>query len=446
VNTVSPSAENQRVLMFAYYFPPLGGGGVQRTLKYVKYLPSEGFDSIVVSGGQRGSFLRDDSLSRDVSPGTIVLRARAWPLQQAQWKLDGLLRRAGLPTRMINEALWPDELIGWLPAALLHGLSASQTHRPHVIYSTSSPTTAHLAALIVHRLTGLPWVADFRDSWMLNPQHPRGGSYGPLARASAALEQMITREATYVTFADESMQALGLKPDDPRRAVIYNGVDPDDLSPPSATGHGPKRERFRLSYVGSFYGRHDGGPVFSAVRDLIERGQLDPSRFELRIVGHASLDRRKLDSLPITFTGYVGHRQAIAEMASASALLFSRPPGDRVVSGKIFEYLTSGRSVLCIADPDNLAYRLVEELGAGHCANVRDVPAISRALQRLLAEWQQRSLHVNASVRDEVLRRFSRRKLTGDLAVVLRAAIADRQATHSCAAGDALSARLGEAL
>ena len=85
--------------MFAYYFPPLGGGGVQRTAKYVKYLPAEGFDSIVVAGGPRGFFLRDTSLNRDVPTGTAVRRAGALPLQQTQWKLDGLLRRARLPTQ-----------------------------------------------------------------------------------------------------------------------------------------------------------------------------------------------------------------------------------------------------------------------------------------------------------------------------------------------------------
>ncbi|HUB04375.1 MAG TPA: glycosyltransferase family 4 protein [Solirubrobacteraceae bacterium] len=408
--------------MFAYYFPPLGGGGVQRTAKYVKYLPSEGFEPIVVTGSQRGFMLRDASLSADVPSGTVIRRARALPLQTAQWKLDGLLRRAGLPTKLVNEVLWPDAHIGWLPGAVLGGLRAVRDHQPDVIYSTSSPTTAHLAALIVHNLTGIPWVADFRDSWLFNPLDPRTGSYPPLTRASEALERKIVAEASYVTFADETMEACGLGTDDPRRVVICNGVDPDDL-PPVGSHPAPSTDRFRLSYVGSFYGSHDGAETFAAIRDLMERGELDPRTFELRIVGHAEVERDKLDSLPVSFTGYVNHDQALAEMAGASALLYSRPPGDRVLSGKIFEYLTSGRPVLSVAHPDSLASRLVRELGAGWCADVRDPRAVAEALREALTDWRRGAIGLDPGVREEVLRRYSRRKLAGELAEVLRATV-----------------------
>jgi glycosyltransferase involved in cell wall biosynthesis len=428
MTTPQLSDARRRVLMFAYYFPPLGGGGVQRTAKYVKYLPSEGFEPIVVTGSARGFLLRDASLSADVPPGTVIRRARSLPLQTAQWKLDGLLRRAGFPTKLVKEALWPDGHVGWLPAAVLGGLRAVRDHKPEVIYSTSSPATAHLAALIVHNLTGLPWVADFRDSWLFNPLDPRTNSYAPLMQASQALERKVAAEASYITFADETMEAFGLASDDPRRVVICNGVDPDDLLPerprtePPRAGREPDG-RFRLSYVGSFYGSHDGAETFAAIRDLIERGELDPRRFELRIVGHAEIERGKLDSLPVSFTGYVSHEEALAEMAGADALLYSRPPGDRVLSGKIFEYLTSGRPVLSVAHPESLASKLVRELGAGWCADVRDVGAVTGALGQVLDDWRRGAIEIDPGVRQEVIRRFSRRKLAGQLADVLRATI-----------------------
>lgn len=413
----------RRVLMFAYYFPPLGGGGVQRSAKYVKYLPSEGFDPIVVTGTTRGFFLRDAGLSRDVPPGTLIRRARALPLQTAQWKLDGLLRRVGIPTRLVNEALWPDNHIGWLPAAVLGGLRAVRDHQPEALYSTSSPTTAHVAALIVHKLTGLPWVADFRDSWLFNPLDPMTKSYAPLSRASEALERKVVEEASYVTFADETMEVCGLAHDDPRRVVIYNGVDPDDLLPLGPAPAPSANRRFVLSYVGSLYGSHDGAETFAAIRHLIDRGDLDPRTFELRIVGHAEIDRRKLESLPVSFTGYVSHEQALAEMARASVLLYSRPPDDLVLSGKIFEYLCSGRPVLSVAHPEGLASKLVAELGAGWCADVRDGDSVTRTLREILAQWQRGEVVAHPDVRDEVLRRFSRRKLAAELAEVLRATI-----------------------
>jgi glycosyltransferase involved in cell wall biosynthesis len=429
------SLNRQRVLMFAYYFPPLGGSGVQRTLKYVKYLPSEGFGSIVVAGRPRWlSLVRDPTLSRDVPSGTVVARARTLPLQVAQGKFDGLLRRAGLPTRAARAALWPDELVGWIPAAVWHGLRAIRARRPDVIYSTSLPATCHLAALIVHRLTGLPWVADFRDAWTFDPG-PESSASHPPARAVAALERTVIAEASYTTVACDSIQLLDLRTDDHRRVVILNGVDPDDLGEGATAARRPEPDRFRLSYVGSFYGEHDGSPVWTAVRDLIARGKVDPSRFEVRIVGRANVDLSKFDSLPVTLTGYVDHERAIAEMASASALLFSLPPDHPGASGKIYEYLTSGRPVLCVAAPDNRGYRLVRELGAGECADPRDPSAVVQALERMVSEWQQGTLGVDPEVRDEALRRFSRRKQAGDLAAVLGAAIAEHRTRRSVAVG-----------
>jgi glycosyltransferase involved in cell wall biosynthesis len=135
------------------------------------------------------------------------------------------------------------------------------------------------------------------------------------------------------------------------------------------------------------------------------------------------VERGKLDSLPVSFTGYVNHEQALAEMAGASALLYSRPPEDRVLSGKIFEYLTSGRPVLSIAHPDSLASTLVRELGAGWCADVRDAGDVADTLRQVFADWRRGAIEVDPAVRTEVLRRFSRRKLAGELANVLRATI-----------------------
>ena len=410
-----------RVLMFAYYFPPLGGGGVQRTLKYLKYLPAEGFDSIVVAGGARAYALRDRSLLREVPSGTVVIRARALPLQEAQWKLGGALRRAGLSGRLVDQALWPDGLVGWLPAAVWHGLRAARTHRPDVLYSTSKPETAHLAALIVHKVTGLPWVADFRDAWTLNPMGSASVSRGPLANASARLERAVVAHASCMTIVDESVDLLDLSPDDPRRVIIRNGVDPDDL--PADAPRPVASERFRLSHVGTLYGSRDAAPVFAAIRDLVARGKVDRDRLEVRIVGHSDVRNADLDSVPVTFVNYVDHRSALAEMAGASALLFYQPPPSRGSSGKIYEYLSSGRPVLCVADPDNLAYRLVNELGGGVCADARDVPAITRAIERLVGDWERGQQTVAPGARQEALRRFSRRTLTSELAGVLRMAI-----------------------
>ena len=405
--------------MLAYYFPPLGGGGVQRTLKHVKYLPLEGFDPIVVTSDGRGFPLRDPLLRREIPPRTVVLRAPSVPLQLVRWKLEGLLRMVGLPTWPASVVGWPDEMVGWLPGAVYQALRVVRRCRPDVLYTTSSPVTAHLAGLILKKITGLPWVADFRDPWTRHPHAAR--QFALVARASEALERGVTARVGRAVIADESVELLGLEPDDQRLVVIRNGVDPDDLTEfarPQLPDH------FRLSYVGSLYGSIDGAPVFTALRALVQRGVFGPRDFELRLVGDANLARNPdLAALPVTQPGYVDHPQALREMASASALLLYLPRLTRASSGKLFEYLTSGRPVLCVARRDNLAFQLVEELGAGPCVEPEDAEGIERAIERLVAEWRSGTLTIDRAVREETLRRFSRRALTAQLAGVLRTAI-----------------------
>ena len=165
VRTILPSlaaatAHRHRVLMLAYLFPPHGGGGVQRTLKYVKYLPGEGFDPIVVTASARGFPLRDAVLPEDVPASTVVLRAPSIPIQDVRWKSEGVLRKVGLSPWPASLIGWPDEMAGWLPGAVFCALRAVRRHRPHTLYTTSTPMTAHLAGLLIHRLTGLPRSVD----------------------------------------------------------------------------------------------------------------------------------------------------------------------------------------------------------------------------------------------------------------------------------------------
>jgi glycosyltransferase involved in cell wall biosynthesis len=378
----------------------------------------------VVAASNAGSSLHDRSLLGDVPAGTPVSRARVLPLHRVQWKLDGLLRRLGLPRSLARAALWPDEFVGWLPAAIVQSLRMVRRYRPDVLYTTSLPMTAHLAGLAVHRLTGLPWVADFRDSFTLNPLEGAARSVGLAGRASRELEEAVARSATCITFADETMDVCGLDRSDPRRIVIPNGVDEDDLRPVAPRPDGIS-DRFRLAYVGSLYGRHDAAEALAGIRMAIASGAVDPTRFELRIVGHASLESEAaLHDLPVTRTGYLSHAQALEEMAGATALLYSRPAGDLVASGKIFEYLCSGRPILCVADPSSLAYRLVAEFGAGSCTDVRDRHAISSALVRLVQAWRGgRPREVDPGIRNRVLNRFSRRRLAAALADALAAAV-----------------------
>jgi glycosyltransferase involved in cell wall biosynthesis len=407
--------DRRRVLVLAYYFPPVGGAGVQRTLKFVKYLAPLGWDATVVSTRSRAYAARDASLLAEVPPTTRVRRTIALPL--ARYLAFALYRLRLM--RLRTFLLWPDGGLGWVPFAFLAALRAARRDRPDVVFSTSAPYGSHLVALLVTRLTRLPWVADFRDEWTANPHladQPR-----LLAWLSERAEWAITSRATKVVVAADYFRLLGLPPEDPRRIEIVNGVDEADL--PEDKAAGPPANRFVLSHVGTLYGPQDPSPALRAVAALTSYGAMDPERLEVRLVGNVWVpDFAPPPALRVEMTGYVEHSHAIAEMRAATVLLLYVPATSLAPSGKLFEYLASGRPVLCLARPDNLASRLVREWEAGVVANPHDEKAIEEALLGLWRRWQEDGLPDQEQVRARALRKYSRRATAGQLARVLEEA------------------------
>jgi glycosyltransferase involved in cell wall biosynthesis len=398
--------------MLAYFFPPIGGAGVQRTLKFVEYLAPFGWDATVVSTRSRVYGLRDPSLLEEVPPGTRVVRTASFPLARYIGIVLHHLRLRWLRAW----AIWPDGGIGWAPFAFLAALRRVHRERPDVLFSTSAPYSAHLVALLVARMTGTPWVADFRDEWSTNPglqDQPRA-----LNALAARAERAIAAHAARVVVAADYFQLAGLPAGDPRRVEIVNGVDEADLG--AAEAGSPPPDRFVLAHVGTIYAEHDPALVLEALADLVARGEIDGGRLEVRLVG-AIYDERFAPppGIRVESVGYVGHREAVAEMTRATALLLYRSGSSLAPSGKLFEYLASGRPVLCVTRPDNLAARLVEAWDAGVVADPRDRQAVEQAILALWQRWQAGGLPDQAEVRTRTLARYSRRAAAERLALVL---------------------------
>jgi glycosyltransferase involved in cell wall biosynthesis len=403
--------KRRRVLVLAYFFPPVGGAGAQRTLKFVRHLEPLGWDATVVSTRSRAYRARDPSLVPEVPASTRVVRASAWPLASKA----GVVLHALRLRRARAYLVWPDNGLGWAPFALAAALRAVRRDPPDVLFSTSAPYSAHLVALAVARLTGLPWVADFRDEWSTNPHladQPRA-----LAGLTRRAERAITTAATRVVVAADYFELEGLPRDDARRVEIPNGVDEDDLS---ATAPSPPADRFVLTHVGTLYDLRDPTPVLSALSALVRSGRIAGDQLEVRLVGNVWLTSfRPPDGLRVVQTGYVDHASAVSEMQAATALLLYVSATSLAPSGKLFEYLASGRPLLCVARDENLASRLVREWDGGVTADSGDPAAIEKAILELWRRWEEDGLPDQAEVRARTLERYSRRAAAKRLASVL---------------------------
>ena len=413
------------VLIVAYFFPPFGGGGTPRTAKFVKYLPDLGYRCIVVTARPGRHVVKDSSLLDEIPSSTSVIRATAAPLWVLKWGVQRILRRFAISTRITEYIGWPDEFAGWIPAATWHALRVVWRERVDVLYTTSSPTSAHVVGWIVRQSTGIPWVADFRDPWTLNPWREQLAR--PLRALNERAERAVVSAASEVVVAAESVKVLSQPRRGGRITVVRNGVDPPDVG---VAGWRMTGSLFRLSYVGSLYGDYNCAPIFLALRQLIEHGMLDQRRIEVRVVGQVGVPPDTFARVPVTLTGYVDHPAAISEMVSASALLFHIPASSTAPSGKIYEYLAAGRPILCVASKENLASQLVTDLDAGVCVEPHDIDGVANAILTFFRQWENAELVLSPSVREKVLRRFSRRSLTGDLAQIFDRAIAAGMQQH----------------
>jgi len=291
----------------------------------------------------------------------------------------------------------PDLAVGWLPWAVSEACRAARRHGCRVIYSSAPPWTAHLVALLTKRLTGLPWVADFRDPWRANPF--RAIPFPSIDRADAWLERRVVLGADRVICNSEAVRDdfRGRFPvrDDrlDRFATIPNGFDPEDfadLVPRRSAGP----DRLVLTHAGVFYGRRSPEPIFRALRLLRDRGA-GGRELLLQLVGPPEFEGRCLREIAdshgvgdlVELTGRVDHRPALELMKGSDIQVlvgFNGPGSELQVPAKLFEYMGVGRSVLALA-PGRGAMReiLAQSRIDSEVCDPDDPEAIAGAIARL---------------------------------------------------------------
>jgi glycosyltransferase involved in cell wall biosynthesis len=409
----------RRVLMVSYYFPPLGGIGSLRALKFATYLPEFGWQPTVLAPRQ-GAYYRDESLA---FPEPQVARTASLELSRLGKRAVGaggsdtqpatvgpvLGRARDLVRRFLYR---PDAQVGWCPFAVAAGRRVLRERRFDAIFSSSFPITAHLVARRLHRDTGLPWVAEFRDPWtdVMSPGDPR-------RRRDERLERELLAEAAAVVVPSPAWADLFRAKGARAVSVITNGYDPADIPPCRPPGG------FVLTHVGSLYpSRQDLATVWSALSALRAARCVEDPR--LRFVGELGpAVRRDIDAQglagAVEVTGFLPYRSALAEMAASSALVVGGAR-DAVaafqgwIPAKVFEYLATGLPVIYVGDATGDAATLLASHPNCHVVPAGDVEAARRALLMAASEPPlARSLEP-----------FTRRTLAGRLAGVLAGAAA----------------------
>lgn len=458
------NSDIRTALMFAHSFPPISTAGVFRILRFVKYLPEFGWETAVVAAPSRhGMVLKDDALLRQVPATTTVerpaiLNPESWignllPRRNGKSGPNGhAVRNGAVPETSALKAAaitgsattwrnWvnslrelvfrtPDEYIWWVGPAVRAGMRAVNRRNPEVIYTTGPPHSTHLAGLIVHQLTGLPWVADFRDPWSRQPWGQKRNLWG--ARLLPSIESECVRHASRVILNTGRM-ALDFQKHyhairSSRFVAIPNGFDPDlketvaaCLAGSSAAAGGTTAgsARLLLCHPGSLYHKRDLRPFVDAVGLLRAAGR--DVRFENigECPGKAELEAYVRDAGlqdAFVFEDPIPHRSVLERMARSDVLVVIQPANDLQVPGKLYEMMLFGKPILALVDEGEVS-DLVRRYRLGQVAAAKDPGEIARVIQAL--DEAPRSGHAHP----EAIAAFDGRALTARLAECFDAAV-----------------------
>jgi glycosyltransferase involved in cell wall biosynthesis len=410
-----------KVLLVTMYFPPAGGGGVQRSLKLAQYLPALGIETHVLAPDDPKWVHRDPELH--VPTQAWIHRARyvgprarkpAEELRAAEG-LDRALVRAQVTARRL---LLPDASVTWNLTAIPTAIRIARREGIDAVITTSPPGSVHFVGAAVQRTSRARWIADLRDPLVAN-QHRRDDTTAARARQAAneQVARLVARQADAVTCVSEAiaeeMRDLGARG---TVRVISNGCDFDDFA---GLEYRPAT-RFRITHTGSFFGKRDPRPFLQAFRDA----DLDAVA---RFVGDfRSSDREWAASLGLgdrlELVPYAPRAESLRLQRDSEVLLLLVPDaggrGKGVLSGKVFEYIAAGRPILAVVPPDGAAAELIRETGAGVVVAPDDVAGIEAALVELHARFANGGLpSVELAKRDED--RLSRRARVEEMAALV---------------------------
>ncbi|MFQ5641120.1 MAG: glycosyltransferase family 4 protein [bacterium] len=432
----------KKVLVITYYFPPSGGAGVQRTLKFVKYLRDFDWEPVVLTAKDADYPTYDESLLAEIPKDIAIYRSRIFEPYKVYRKFTG--RKANESTdiatlsldqkskQKLSERLseWiraaffiPDARIGWLAFAYSKGREIVKKENIQMIYSSAPPYTTHLIARKLQKVSELPWVADFRDSWIgwvSTPQwRPR------LSRAvEMQMEESVLRYADRILTVSRGIKEdlLGRHPQcrDESWRLLPNGFDAADFD------SAPAKDRdgvLTITYTGSLYGPRNPKSLLRALELLQKENAEITKKVRVRIVGRVGESViNDIQASPVKnafeIVSYLPHKESLGYLLSTDVSLLiidDAPVNHGIIPGKVYEYIGAGRPILALA-PEGEVTELIQSNDLGYAIDPGDVSSLREILLKLIASKEQGQNLVKNNRAFQ--KKFERREQTKELAQI----------------------------
>ncbi len=436
-------------MIITYYWPPSGGAGVQRWLKFVKYLRQFGWEPIVYTALNAEYPILDESFEKDVPKGITILRQPIWEPYHLYKKLigqkkevrvvSGFLREKGSRNWAHSLSVWlrgnvfiPDARRFWISPSIRYLTNWLKSNPVDAVVSTGPPHSMHVIAKGVKKRTGLPWLADFRDPWT-NIDFAGDLKMSSFAkRRNEFLEASVLKQADLITVVSDLMQEEFRTKTSKPVEVITNGFDPDDFEVPIELLRNDGK--FSIVHTGSLNDRRNQPTLWKALAELRTELPGFSEKLCIRLIGKNDLSVRKsIEEAGLSdlteWIDYIPHVQIIAEQKSAAVLLlainnygeaeskFFSPKA--TLTGKLFEYLASARPILMVGPTDAQAASVIKNCAAGEVVGFNDSIAMKQSLIKLFNSFQAKT-SVNSM---NSIESFSRISLTKNLVKCLNSIV-----------------------
>lgn len=424
----------KKVLIITYYWPPAGGPGVQRWLKFVKYLPGFGIEPIVYIPENPTYPLLDKGLLNEVSPDVTILKnkiiepygwASAFSKSSTKKISSGIIPHKRKQSFLQRIMLWvrgnlfiPDARVLWVKPSVSYLSRYIVENGIDTIITTGPPHSLHLIGLKIKEKHNVKWIADFRDPWTTIGYHKA------LKLSSFAAQKHRTLEKQVLTTADtilvtspttkQEFQVLTTKP----IAVITNGYDVETIAKQ------PLDEKFTIAHIGSFLSERNPRILWKAFSELIAENVDFETHFQLKLIGAVS--REVLDAIEefrlsgyVNNMGYVSHKDAVAEQRKSQVLLLVEIDSEEtkcIIPGKLFEYLVSERPIIAIGPEEADFSSIIKTTNTGVFITYDDKDKLKDSILLYFNQYLQGNLKANAIG----LQQYSRKNLTGQLAQLLK--------------------------
>ncbi len=426
---MTQKSQRKKVLIITYYWPPAGGPGVQRVLKFAKYLPEFGWDPIIltVKDGEFPAY--DESLLKDISPDTKIYHTRSLepftiykPLlgQKKDSRIDNYVlknKKQGWLPRFFKwirfNVFIPDARVGWVPFAVRRGKQIIREENIDVIFSTSPPHSLQLAAYQLARQSGKPWVADFRDPWTTIVYYQDESRIALAHKLDQKWErQVLTKADQVVTISHTIKNDLDEIAQRQDTQVIYNGYDAEDFQ---ISTQKSEHSKIVITYAG-FLSDTRIPHALLEVLSSNPAGSLD--QIVLHLYGKTSPGfDRQVEKLKLRHKiikpGYVEHSVLVQKLRESDALLMvvdHVSDNKGILTGKLFDYMGAGKPIIAIGPRDGEVEGIIQDSASGWYIEYEDTEKMKACLDQLISGVL--SFQFNTAP-------YERKNLTGQLARIL---------------------------